>query len=365
MTKILVIEDEPDIRDSLEQVLKFEGYEVIIANNGKIGVNMAKELKPDLIICDVNMPELDGFGVLTEIRKDKSVGVTPFIFLTARADRKDLREGMNLGADDYLNKPFTIEELRKSIETRLAKVNIVKETADEKLEELRTNISMSLPHELKTPLNAIMGFAEVLSNEINSLEKDEIIQVSKMILEDARRLNRTIEKYLLFAHLQFLNQNLDKLGHIRYLTSEIDEDFIEAIFDTKLSLTGRKNDLVLHIEPAIIKINEDYLIIVIEQVGFNCFDYSDPGSQVIITGIAKDNKYTLMFSDHGRGMTEKQIAAIGGFMQFDRNIYEQQGTGMGLVISKKIANIFEADFSITSEPQQGTTVKISFPLVRK
>ena len=107
MVKILVIEDEQDIREMIQQILELEGYEVTAAVNGKEGIDYARKIDPDLIVCDINMPEIDGFGVIESLKKEKGTGTIPFIFLTARSDKKDIREGMNLGADDFLNKPFT------------------------------------------------------------------------------------------------------------------------------------------------------------------------------------------------------------------------------------------------------------------
>jgi len=101
MTKVLVIEDEEAIRENLVELLEVEDFDVIEAENGRVGVEQAKKHLPDLILCDVMMPKLDGFGVLKELRSQLNTATIPFIFLTAKADRHDLREGMDLGADDY------------------------------------------------------------------------------------------------------------------------------------------------------------------------------------------------------------------------------------------------------------------------
>ncbi len=121
MKKILVIEDTLEVRENLEEILVLDGYEVITASNGKIGVQLANEHLPDLIICDVMMPELDGFGVLKILNKQKSTYDIPFIFLTAKAEKVDYRKGMGLGADDYITKPFDDTELLSAIEIRLKK----------------------------------------------------------------------------------------------------------------------------------------------------------------------------------------------------------------------------------------------------
>ncbi len=127
MKKILLIEDNKEVRENTAEILELANYKVFTAENGKIGVELARKEKPELIICDVMMPELDGFGVLYVLGKNKETASIPFIFLTAKADKEDIRKGMNLGADDYLTKPFDDLELLDAIETRLRKSSILRE----------------------------------------------------------------------------------------------------------------------------------------------------------------------------------------------------------------------------------------------
>jgi DNA-binding response OmpR family regulator len=124
--KILLIEDNPDVRENTSEILALANYTVLTAANGKIGVELAQQEKPDLIICDIMMPELDGYGVLHILGKKPETATIPFIFLTAKTEKSDLRKGMNLGADDYLTKPFDDTELLNAIETRLRKSALLK-----------------------------------------------------------------------------------------------------------------------------------------------------------------------------------------------------------------------------------------------
>src|SRR6266851_10490875 len=119
MKKILVIEDEPEMRRNISTLLRFQEYEPIEAENGRKGVELARREKPELILCDVMMPELDGYGVLQALQQDPSLALIPFLFLTAKGDKDDLRSGMNLGADDYLTKPVANADLVQAIEARL------------------------------------------------------------------------------------------------------------------------------------------------------------------------------------------------------------------------------------------------------
>ena len=122
MKKILVIEDEPEMRRNIAALLRFKEYEPVVAENGRVGVELARRESPDLILCDVMMPEMDGYDVLRALQADTRLALIPFIFLTAKGEKEDLRSGMNLGADDYLTKPVGNEDLVQAIETRLRRV---------------------------------------------------------------------------------------------------------------------------------------------------------------------------------------------------------------------------------------------------
>lgn len=126
MKKILLIEDDQIMRENTAEILELARYEVTTAPNGRLGSTLAKEVRPDLIICDIMMPELDGYGVLHILSKDPKTASIPFIFLTAKAEKSEIRKGMDLGADDYLTKPFEDTELLNAIESRLKKADMLK-----------------------------------------------------------------------------------------------------------------------------------------------------------------------------------------------------------------------------------------------
>lgn len=132
MTSILLIEDDMVLRENTAELLELSDYKVLTAANGKIGIAMAKELIPDIIVCDIMMPELNGYDTLKALSEHQTTKYIPFIFLSAKTEHKDVRKGMNLGADDYITKPFTEEELISAIESRLAKTAILKDKQNNK-----------------------------------------------------------------------------------------------------------------------------------------------------------------------------------------------------------------------------------------
>lgn len=154
MKKILVIEDNDDIRDNTTEILELSNYNVIAAENGKVGVEKAIEHLPDLIICDIMMPVLDGYGVLHAVHKNDAIKNTPFIFLTAMTERNDLRKGMELGADDYIMKPFNATELLNAVDSRIKKFDLLKHDLSPDLEGLQRLMEMS------SGKNILESFAE-------------------------------------------------------------------------------------------------------------------------------------------------------------------------------------------------------------
>jgi len=139
MKKILVIEDEPEMRRNIAMLLRYHDYEPVVAEDGQKGIDAARRQRPDLILCDVMMPEIDGYGVLQALQTDPALAGIPFTFLTAKGEKDDLRSGMNLGADDYLTKPIANADLVQAIEARLRR-------AEQRLKrEFKPDFSSSKP----------------------------------------------------------------------------------------------------------------------------------------------------------------------------------------------------------------------------
>lgn len=144
---ILVIEDQAQVRYNIQQILELSDYRVLTAENGRMGLQLARNMIVDLIICDVMMPEMDGYEVVAALREKDATATIPFIFLTAKVDRSDMRMGMELGADDYLTKPFAAEELLKAVENRFQRQAIYIKNLDrerKKAEELGKQIEQTI-----------------------------------------------------------------------------------------------------------------------------------------------------------------------------------------------------------------------------
>lgn len=167
MKTILVIEDNNEVRENIEEILALSNYKILSASNGKVGVEMALEKKPDLIVCDIMMPTLDGYGVLHLLSKNCETATIPFIFLTAKSEKSDWRKGMELGADDYLTKPFDGTELLSAVEARLKKSDNIKQQLEKNANELKEFINVAKGNTEMSLIND--------KHEVYSYKKKEIL----------------------------------------------------------------------------------------------------------------------------------------------------------------------------------------------
>jgi two-component system sensor histidine kinase/response regulator len=364
MTRILVIEDMPILREDILNILAFEGYETLGAENGRAGLEQMRDWQPDLVICDIMMPELDGYGVLAEVRKQKLWTNLPFIFLTARIDRPDVRQGMDMGADDYLTKPFSPTELIASVRARLEKQESLKAMSEQKLEDLRNRIIISLPHELRTPLTSILGYSDILLEDAAVLDAQQVKEIATAINASAQRLWHVAENYLLYTRIEMARAIPDYGDALASEAITNADELVEAEAFQRAQRVQRESDLAIDLtfEPVVVRISSDHLCKIVSELVDNALKFSEKGSRVSVSArMTPDGLYSLSVSDEGRGMTPQLIASVGAFMQFERHIYEQQGLGLGLVICRSLAELRGGSLHIESTPLQGTTVRVALP----
>ena len=359
MAKILVIDDDASLREVIQMALEHAGFEVIEADNGAIGVQNACAQLPDLILCDVRMEKMDGYRTLAALRQDAVTAPIPVILMTGQADTAGMRQGMELGADDYLSKPFTVPQLLAAVNARLKKHQTVRELAERKLADLRANISLALPHELLTPLNGILGFTDILITDHSQLQPDEIVSMSEAIRDSAKRLHRLIENFLIFAQIELLQA--DQLQALREGQTLDLRKPIERVAQVRAGRAGRAEDLVLELCEASAAITEDYFTKIVDELLENAFKFSTLGSPVQVQSVTGNGNFVLRIADQGRGMKSEHIAEVGAYMQFERKIYEQQGSGLGLTIAKRLTELHGGELSIQSELGIGTTVEVTLP----
>jgi len=361
MSKILVIEDDINVRQNLADLLCAENFNVITAENGYIGLQLAQAEIPDLVICDVMMPELDGYEVLKKLRQNPLTAIIPLIFLTAKSEKNDFRKGMNLGADDYIIKPFSRAELLAAIACRLEKQTVIYQQTQEKLDKLRNSITLSLPHELRTPLNGILGFSQILMEESDLLDAQSIKEMAEFIYQSSQRLFHLIQKFLLYAEIEIIATDPQRVQEIQSQSTEFPTWELTNLINEIAKNAGREADIQLDLCQCYVNISAKKLTKIFEELFDNALKFSPCGTPIKITAKVINNTLSLSFSDRGRGMSADQIAELGAYRQFERKLHEQQGSGLGLIIAKRLAELHGGSLKIESKPHEKTIVTVTLP----
>ena len=366
MKKILIIEDEVAVRENLVELLTAEGYQAIEAKDGEEGVSLAWEKLPDLILCDISMPRMDGFGVLSRISRDPATATIPFIFLTARVEREDRRRGMSLGADDFITKPFSIDEILTAVETRLDKHAQISDNVEKKIAELGKTVQASLPGDMLSPLSVIISSSEMLSNqqEIANLNAADISALGAEIHRAAGTLLRSIQNYMLYTELETIQNDPQRLQALRESRVFSAQMAIEEVASFKSRQEKREADLRLNVEDAALSISEMYLQRIVEELLESAFLNSPAGTEVEVMGEARPGRqhYLLRVADRGRGILPEHAAVLAGRVPPGQDSAGTVGQNIGLVIVKRLVELHQGTFDLQSQPNHSTVIEVRLPL---
>jgi len=360
--KLLVIDDEEWLREMVRMALTDRGYLVLEAADGATGIEMARRELPDLVLCDVRMERVDGYLALARLREDPKTAGIPFILMTGMADAEGMRHGMELGADDYLPKPFTLDALFAAVEARLKKARLAREQAEASLTALRDNISLMLPHEMLTPLNGMLPYAELLETAADSLSPAEIAEMGGTIKASTLRLLGLVNHFLTYVRLEIAAADPAQAAALRAATLPDAEAVIGGQARQVAQAAGREADLRLKLVPATLPMTAGHLATLVHECVENAAKFSPPGTAIeVALHLDEIGRPRLSITDGGAGLTPEQIASIGAYMQFGRRTREQQGAGLGLIIARRICELHGARLEISSEPGKGAEVRVLFP----
>lgn len=363
MKKILVIDDAEFILESTATLLGFEGYDVVTACDGVEGVAAALEHQPDLILCDISMPNLDGYGVIEQLRKNEKTVTTPFIFLTAFTEKSNMRMGMEKGADDFLVKPYTREELISAIDAQWKKSSNIEKVVQDKVEIVGQNVSYALPHEFRTVINQVMGSARFLLSNPDTITPDEITELASDVLSSAQRLLKITENFLIYTRIESIATNIERKRLLRTMRTDEPGAMIYDVASMIAEKAGRMDDLQIGdiVDSITLEASTETFHKIIDELFDNAFKFSPEGTPVEISTHVENNMMYLVIKDQGRGFTKDQIGNIGAYVQFERTKYEQQGVGLGLVIAKRFVELHDGVFQLESEENKGSKITLSLP----
>lgn len=349
---VLVIDDSSVLRDIMREVLEDAGFNVIEAPHGQLGLDRAQQLAPDIVLCDINMPVLDGYGFVQAARAQEHLRTVPILMVTAMAEKKSMRRAMEAGADDFLTKPFTPEELVSAVTGQLARRERHEADTERSLDRLRGALLTSVPHELRTPLTNILGYSQLLIARAGRMSADQQADMHRNIHDSAQRLSRTIGRYMAWSELNAARgdgqlrsgERVDAQGLTDVLASKA---FRTLVLD---SLPGEwaslpSNDRMLagrllrfDLAPAQIHCHCDDLLRLLAELISNGIKFSVPGATVSLEGRMQPvGAYHIDIRNHGPALPAQVHKVSGALIQFGREQHEQQGSGLGLALCGLLA----------------------------
>jgi two-component system, sensor histidine kinase and response regulator len=372
MRSILIIDDNKHIRTQINLVLKLEGFETYMASNGIEGVEIARETVPSLIICDIMMPQLDGYGVLLNLRNDTLTADIPFLFLSAKAEKQDIREGMNLGADDYLWKPFSTEDLIKAIEARLERYETTRRTISSKIQTesplslasvtlSRDRFLSLMTHDLKSAFTGVMGLAELMSTKREQMPEQEFDETLRLMNETVQSTYGLLDSFLEWSRLQ--------LGGMETSPTLFELRSTAQRSITILSANAANKKITIHnnISDGMMVFADMRMVdAIIRNLLYNAIKFTYVGGNITVTAMPDETSETMMcvsVQDTGIGISEEDIVKL---LQPENEFttlgtFGEKGTGLGVIFCRELAQKNGGTLSIESFKDHGSTFTFTLP----
>jgi len=356
--QILLIDDEPHLLLALSAYLRRAGYQVVSVPGGKEALVAMRDWLPDLIICDIMMPGMDGLDVRRELEKDDRYRDIPFIFLTAKGQLDDRLEGLHSGADDYIVKPFEPSELEARIEALLRRVTRDQALAEREIESLKNNILANITHELRTPMSIVRSTLElVLEGAFGSNAEQEREFLSRA-LQSTHDLQFLIDDLLLITALES--------GELQLLLAPFSVDgFLRHIGDKtwRVEPAGLLQIQRSDISDLTICADRRYLEIVLGHLVDNAFKFSPEGSPVEIRARVQGDGLAILVTDRGPGIAAEHLPHIfDRFYQIDMSSTRSyDGLGCGLYLAQSLARAHNGCIKVESELGKGSCFTIWLP----
>ncbi|MFZ1754370.1 MAG: response regulator [Caldilineaceae bacterium] len=358
---VLVVEDNMAMNLAICDILEMNGYTVRTASDGMEGLALMKEHRPDVVLCDIMMPRMDGYTLLNQTRSDEQLRTVPFIFLTARSSAQDRRQAKSIGIEDYLIKPVDAQDLLLSISNVLRREEHLFYQAERQAEELRSQIVSALQHEFRTPLTFILGYAELLAeSQAGSVDLETLRTSATAILEGGRRLQDMIEKFLLLADMQ-------QRRELPESTTQIDALILLAETAQRFEIKAKSANLAFGLESTpdhtTVLAEPTYVRAALDRLIENAIQYRKPtSSRILLSVVAIDGYLGLQVQDDGRGIPANAMDSLRNpFAQVDRENRDLPGIGLGLAQVRNMARLHGGYLQIESEEGMGSTFTVWLP----
>lgn len=360
---VLVVDDNPLILNIIKSLLGSVDYQVHTAGDGKEALSVLESKNVDLIVCDVMMPTMDGYQLHQAVRSRGEMAHIPFVFLTALGDAVDVSYGKELGADDYLVKPFNPKDLLAVVKGKVARSKTLQTVAQQRFEAYRKRVVHVLSHEFRTPLVAINTGAEILIDHKDKLDSSKISTLLDAIQRGGRRLERIVSDFMVLQQIEAgISQRMFDTRSVVANLNSIAAQFVDTV---KEDLEGEGFQLFFspHEAECWVQVYEPHVFDILERLVSNARKFKSSELVIELKVQKQGTQGIIQVSDRGMGMDVSKIQeAIDLFGQLDRDKFEQQGGGVGLAIASRYAKINRGVLKFESSPEQGTTVYLTLPL---
>lgn len=359
--KILLVDDADVFRQSVANLLRTRGHEVIEAENGLAGLKLARTHLPDVIVSDIVMSQVDGYAMTALLRQHPTTADIPLVLITGEADLKGMRKGMTLGADDYIAKPFKMDELVAALELRVHRRQALRDEVEQKLACLGSSIGTTLPGELAQPINTILEASLQLTGDAETRTAEELNALAATLREAAMRVERLTKNLFLHAQLELFGTNLVHLNTLRQGYTADADAVVAAEARRCANTVGRVQDLQLRISPGSASIARVQLAKLVEELVGNAFKFSALGQAVTAQCSDDGHDFLLTVTDKGHGLSPDQVTNLNRSIPSTSPNPEPHVTALGLPIARRLAELHGGKLLLTSEIGKGTTVRVSLP----
>lgn len=364
--RLLLVDDEPSLSNALREILGLAGYDVAAVGNGKSALALMESWRPDLILSDIVMPELDGYGFFEAVRRRPEWLDIPFLFLSAKDEKPDVRLGKLLGADDYLTKPFDPEDLLVSIRAKLHRRAELEALNRERAQTLKQTIVRTLSHEFRTPLTTIAAYVDLLDDAGGGrLPPEDFRKFMRAVRRGSQRLGQLVEDFLLLADLE-TGEARTNLEHRHQRISDLTSVIAHTIDRLPAKAAARNVSLVINLPTSLPAVDGDPRLIAdaLERLVDNGIKFSrETGGTVVVSAEAGEGMVRIAVRDDGIGIRADDLPNLFDvFFQIDRAKREQQGSGTGLAIAQGIARLHGGQIRVESWPDVGSTFIFELPI---
>ncbi len=363
---LLVVEDDIHLLQGIRDILEIEGYQVVTASSGVEGLEMLHSMPkpPDLIISDIMMPRMDGYQFFEAVRASEEWLDIPFVFLTAKGEKHDVRLGKRLGADDYVIKPMDPEDLLVVVESKLKRTAEIKDRYDSQVSSIKHNILTILNHEFRTPLTYMVAYADMLNTDAEHLTAEELRAFLRGVNSGADRFRRLVENFIALVELE-TGEARNNYEWRRQPVTDVRPLCNEVMEMTRPAAEERHVELIARVPESVPEFSADYeyLRAALVQLLDNAVKFSDkPNSRVELRVDSDASSVRFAVQDWGRGIEAAEFERIWQpFYQIERAQYEDQGAGSGLAIVRGIVELHGGRVDLQSTFGKGSTFTIILP----